>query len=179
MNTVCPHCGSRFEVDEAWLNHQADCPSCGKYFLITNDAKPVLKPIFTPVGEKKANPSPVAAAKKDLLFFWVTFPIFYFIYIVLWIYAKNYSWQEIVFMVFFGFGLLFLSEVVMMAEIGIKSKKELVFRGLLLYILFPIGFISYAELRKTSGLSNITPWAVISSIVIGLTLFLIFGMAWS
>ena len=64
--------------------------------------------------------------------------------------------------------LIFGARSVIIAETGIKDAKKLWKWILLLFPLFPIGFIAYADLRKTCGLSNIMPWAVITAIINGL-----------
>ena len=187
----CPFCNRRLECDESLENRIVACPSCKSEIVpqknpLENKIKIAPEPAARNVPDHRNKPArpdttipAPASEKKDLLFFWIVYPIFYFIYILLWIKVKNYTWTEIALLALVGLFLLFISEAAVMVETGIKDKKALAAIGLLLYILFPIGFISYAETRKERGLSNITPWAVTTSIAVGLTLFLVIGMAFS
>ena len=76
MKTTCPHCGSGFDVDEAYLNQYANCLSCGRPFVISdlNRNESVLKPIKE---EQK-----VQHVKKDMVFFWIAFPFLYVLYFI-------------------------------------------------------------------------------------------------
>ena len=173
IETTCPHCGSRFEVDKSYLNQQATCPSCKKFFVISND-HPILKPIGKkPVNRLINDPK----QKKDILFFWIAFPGFYFLLAMICLGATPYMKSGHIFLlIVIILVLIFATKVVVTAETGMKRWQELVPFLSLLFILFPIGYIVYADMRKQCGLSNITPWAVLTSIPIGLILVIKIGM---
>ena len=53
MFTVCPHCGTEFEVEKEWAGEQTQCLSCGMKFIISKKSEPVLKPVLKPVSHQK------------------------------------------------------------------------------------------------------------------------------
>lgn len=176
MKTTCPHCGSCFEVDEAYLNQQTDCPSCGKFFLISPENKP--KPVLKPIADRSGTPSgPAESPKKDVLLFWIAFPVFYFLALMVLSSPATRTWSGVALCTVWLIALDFAAQSVIMAETGMKRGKELAMYSILLFFVFPVGFLMYADLRRKCGLSNIMPWAVTTSIAIGLFLFVLIGMA--
>ena len=168
IQTVCPHCLSCFEVDKKWLNQRTECPSCGMFFVISSEEKPILKPIANP----NTTPTIFDKQKKDILFFWITFPIFYFLLLTILASPSARSANGSIPAVVMCFIFLAIgTRSVIMAETRMKTKLLALYMTLL-FLVFPIGFIMYAEERKQSGLSNIMPWAIIASIVNGLTLII-------
>lgn len=169
MNTTCPHCGSRFDVDDAYLNHQTDCPSCGKFFLIS-DKKYKLKHISSNTAIKRS------AEKKNILLFWIMFPVFYFITIIVLASPANHTWEAAAICAAWILSLAFGARCVIASETGMKKGSEFALYLFLLFLLFPVGIIMVADLRKNCGLSNIMPWAVTTAIIVGLTLLIMIGI---
>lgn len=164
MKTKCPFCNGLFDVDDEFAGQKVNCSSCGKEFVITRNCQPVLKPVDT-------------QQSKDILLFWIMYPVFYFLLLVLIISPAINGWYA-----FFTIALTSISlasgvEFVVKAELGINNKSLLYKWRLLLFFVMPVGFIMYADERKKRGLSNIMPWATITSIIIGLTIFVAVGMA--
>ena len=165
MFTVCPHCGTEFEVEKEWAGEQTQCLSCGMKFIISKKSEPVLKPVLKPVSHQK-NVQITEHGKKDILLFCFVFPVFFFLLFLLSPMCRKIDVAIVILPCWAA--LIFGARSVIIAETGIKDAKKLWKWILLLFPLFPIGFIAYADLRKTCGLSNIMPWAVITAIINGL-----------
>ena len=132
-----------------------------------NDEQPVLRPL-TEAEKKPAAPAPAKSERKDLRLFWFAFPVLYIFAAGLGILTVFFWWSFFLFPAF-TILLVFCTKLAITAETGIQSGKKLALYLILLWLLYPVGIIMYANLRKKCGLSDvIMPWAIWTAILFGL-----------